>query len=261
MNKNIPYAAATAASIIALASIASAISLSSKNKAAKAEVLALQEQIANMKASVPDITPEPEIIYMTSNGDTNEVTDLKSRLAAKEAELASLQNNDEQQQRNERPSWEERMAQMKEEDPEGYAEMVKRREERQQRVQYNLAERTATFMDLDTSMMTEEELANHEQLVTMMAKVWELSEQFNDPEAAPDREAMREMWNLAREVQPLMNLEREVMLKQLGTEVGYEGDDAAGFAEYIEEIYTTTSMRSIMGGRGGGGPGRGPGGR
>lgn len=262
MTKNTSYMIVGATSLIALVSIGSAMSLSSKNKAAKAQIQQLQTQIASMEAAVPDATKEPEIIYLTNGGDTNEVTALKTALAEKDAQLQALQTSEEEPQernRENRPSWEERMAQMKEEDPEGYAEMIKNREERQQRMQYNLAERTATFMDLDTSMMTEEELANHEKLVTMMAQVWEMSEQFNDPEAAPDREAMREMWELSREVQPLMTAEREVMLKQLGAEVGYEGEDATAFAEYIDEIYDTTSMRSIMGGRRGGGGNRGGG--
>lgn len=258
MNKNMPYIIAGSTSLIALVCIGSAVSLSSKNKSAKAEILELKEQIAFMNASVPDVTPQPEIVYLTSNGDTNEITELKKQLAEKDAQIQEFQSNTNRpaQNREERPNWEDRMAQMKEEDPEGYAEMIQRRGERQEKMKYNLAERTATFMDLDTSMMTEEELANHELLVAKMAQVWEMTEQFDNPEAAPDRDAMREMRGLAREVQPLMQAEREVMLKQLGTEVGYEGDDAAAFAEYISEIYSTTSIRSIMGGRGGGGGGR-----
>ena len=260
MNRKLPYIIAGSTTLIALVSIGSALSLSSKNKAAKVEILDLQTQIAHMEASVPDVTPQPEIIYLTHEGDTNELTALKTQLAEKDAQLETLRAmaaRPQQPGSEERPGWDERMAKMKSEDPEGYAQMVKNRGERQQQMQYNLAERTATFMDLDTSMMTEEELANHEQLVQLMAKVWEMSEQFNDPEAAPDREAMREMWELTREVQPLMQTERAVMLKQLGSEMGYEGEDAEAFAGYVDEIYQTTSMRNLMGGRGG----RGGGGR
>jgi hypothetical protein len=53
-----------------------------------------------------------------------------------------------------------------------------------------------------------------------------------------------------------MEAERTVMLKQLGTDMGYEGQDAEDFASYIDEIYDATSMRSIPGMRGRGGRGR-----
>lgn len=262
MNKNMPYIIAGATSLIAVISIGSALSLTSKNKAAKSEILDLQTQIAHMEAAVPDVSAEPEIIYLDSSGDTNELTNLKNQLAEKDAQLEALKANGGERverQRGEngqRESWEDRMTRMKEEDPEGYEKMIQERGERQQRMRYNLAERTATFMDLDTSTMSEEELAKHEQLVARMAEVWEMSEKFQDPEAAPDREAMREMWRVAREVQPLMRSERNVMLKQLGNEMGYEGKDAEDFASYIDEIYDATSTRSLMPGRGRGGRGR-----
>lgn len=253
MNKNTPYIIAGAASLIAAACIGSAASLSSKNKAAKAEILALQTQIANMEAAVPEISQEPEIIYLSSSGDTNELTNLKNELARKDAELAALKENGGENRRSVRESFEERIAKMKEEDPEGYAQMVAERSERQQQMRYNLAERTASFMDMDTSMMTEEELANHELLVEKMAQVWEMSEQFQNPEASPDREAMREMRDLSREVQTLLDSERTVMFRQLGTELGYDDADAASFAAYADEIIEATTFNV---GRGGSGPGR-----
>ncbi|MDF7825652.1 hypothetical protein P4B35_16615 [Pontiellaceae bacterium B12227] len=244
-------------SLVTLISLASAISLSSKNKAAKAEILALQTQIVNMEAHIPDSSPEPEIIYLTSEGDTNELTTLKTALAEKEALLEDIQSNTNRPARKQRESFEDRMAKMKAEDPEGYAEMIQKREERSNEMRYALAERTATFMDLDTSNMTEEELANHEMLVSKMAKVWELSDQFQDPEAPPNREAMREMFTEMREVRPLLEVERNVMFKQLGTDLGYEGEDTEAFATHLQEIIEATSVQMPGGGRGGGDRGGG----
>ena len=135
-------------------------------------------------------------------------------------------------------------------------------QERQQEISYNLAERTATFMDLDTSRMTEEELANHELLVERMARVWELTNQFEDPEAAPNREVMRELYSEIREVRPLMDQARTVMFKQLGIDVGYKGEDAQDFATHVEDIIDSTTLRMPGGGgRGGGGRGGGRGDR
>jgi len=125
MNKNMPYIIAGATSLIAVISIGSALSLTSKNKAAKSEILDLQTQIAHMEAAVPDVSAEPEIIYLDSSGDTNELTNLKNQLAEKDAQLEALKANGGERverQRGEngqRESWEDRMTRMKEEDPEG----------------------------------------------------------------------------------------------------------------------------------------------
>ena len=259
MNKNTSYIILAVAAIVALVGVVSAISQSAKKKAALSEVRALQQQIVDMEAYVPDPSAEPEIIYLTQDGGTNEITTLKNQLAEKNAEIERLRTGGRQrgEDRGDRESWEERIARMKEEDPEGYAERVKQREEFQSRMRYNMAERTATFMDLDTSGMTPEELANHAELVEKMARVWELTDQFQDPEAAPDREAMRELFTMSRELRPLMDAERTYMFKQLGSDMGYEGEDAEAFATHVEDIIDATSMRMPgWGGRGGGGPRR-----
>ncbi len=255
MKKNIPQIAAGIAALIALISVVSAASLSSKNKAAKAEILALEQQIASMEAYTPAPDKEPEIIYLTQDGDTNEITALKTQLATTEARLEAVRGGTNRPPRQ-RESFEDRMATMKAEDPEGYAEMIQQRRERQSQMRYSLAERTATFMDLDTSTMNEEELANHEALVAKMARVWELTDQMQDPEAAPDRETMREMFTELRDVRPMMETERNVMFKQLGGDLGYQGEDAEAFATHVEQIIEATSTRiPNMGGRGGGGRG------
>lgn len=251
MNKNTFYITIGIVGLTAAVSIGSAVSLASKNRAAKADILALQTQIANMEAAVPAISSEPEIIYLSASGDTNELVNLKNELAAKDAALAALKENSSGNNRRNgnRQSFEERMAKMKEEDPDGYAKMVTERSERQQQMRYSLAERTASFMDMDTSMMTEEELANHDLLVEKMAQVWAISEQLQDAEAAPNRETMREMRDLSREVQTLLNAERTVMFKLLGTELGYNDADAATLAAYADEIVEATTFNV---GRGGG---------
>lgn len=252
MNKKIPYVLAGTAFLIALVSIGSAISISSGKKAAEAEILALQARIAQLQTAAPDIIPEPEIVYVTESGGTNEITALKRQLAEKEAQIRELQSiTDRPVQRatDVRQSFGDRMAQMRVEDPEAYAELMQRREERQQEMSYNIDDRTATFMDLDTSKMTNAELANHELLIAKMAQLWEINEQFQNPEAERDREAMWEMMAIARDVQPLLEAERSVMFKQFGADLGYEGKDAEVFAAQIEAILETTGM-PLIGGRG-----------
>ncbi|VGO12293.1 hypothetical protein PDESU_00844 [Pontiella desulfatans] len=265
MNKNLPSYIAGASLVVAVACIAATVSTLGKASKAENDAMELRAQIARMKAIVPDM--DIDAAMGGAPLATNDVAELLSLLAKKDAEVENLlielarnqMPKEEQEQENERPkreSFEERMAKMKAEDPEGYAKMIKEREERQQSMRYNLAERTATFMDLDTSTMTEEERANHDLLVSKMANVWALTEQFQDPEAAPDRDAMRELFTQMRDVRPLMDQERTVMFKQLGTDLGYEGEDAQAFAAHVEDIISATSLQ-VPGGRGGSGGGRG----
>jgi hypothetical protein len=251
MNKKLAVYVAGVALVVALACILSAIASQAKARESAKEVHELQEQIARMKAFVPGVgTP----IYSPGEpGGTN--------VAAQVVDAASPRDDeaDGPRERNRPPreSFEDRMAKMRTDDPEGYAEMITRRDEAQQKMRYNLAERTATFMDLDTSGMTAQERANHELLVTKMANIWELSAKFQDPEAAPDREAMRELFIGMREVRPLLDLERTVMFKQLGSDLGYEGEDVEVFAAHAEEIISATSLQ-LPDGRGEQSGGRGP---
>lgn len=268
MNKNLSFYLAGGALLLALVCIAMAMGSSKAKHAAEAEAYELREQIARMKAYVPDM--DAELLPQTTPAEinTDDVDELKAMLANKNAEVQKLltqlaasqsNSNTNRPPRRERQSWEERITKMKEEEPERYAEMVKRREEMQQQMRYGLAERTATFMDLDTSNMNEEELANHQQLVDKMARVWELTAQMQDPESPPDREVMREMFNEMRNVRPMLDMERDVMLKQLGTDLGYESEDAEAFATHINDILDATSIR-MPSGRGGGGRGGSQGG-
>ncbi len=253
MKQSVSISTTVLSVIIAIGSLSFARKASNQKKAAEQEAKSLRLQVAELSHH-PQHTPEPTNLptnaVQESIEDTNAIVVLQEALPEPEAER--------QDERPRRESFEERMAQMKEEDPERYAEMIQRREERQQTLKYNLAERTATFMDLDTTHMTEEERKNHELLVNKMANIWALTDQFQDPEQAPDREAMGALFSEIREARPLMEMERSTMFKQLGTDLGYEGAEAQDFANHVEDIISATTLQMP---RGGGRGGRGGGGR
>jgi hypothetical protein len=245
MKKNIPVWISIISTVTAVAAIAFAIDSTGKQQSTEAEMAALRDQMDRR------LSPAAETAPLSETTGTNDLESLKALLAGKEVELAALKAAAETpppQAQRVRQSWEDRIARMKEEDPEGYAAMIQQREERQQEMRYNLAERTATFMDLDASFMTEEERTNHELLVGKMARVWELTDQFQNPEAAPDREDTRELFELMNEVRPLMDQERTVMFKQLGLDLGQDEEEARTFAAYAEEIISATTLRVPRGG-------------
>ena len=171
--------------------------------------------------------------------DTNALVKLEAEVDALNAELAAAKAN----QRPQRESWEDRMVRMKEEDPEGYAEMIKNRTERRDAIRYELAERTANFMELDTGFMTDTERENHDLLIEKMAEVWTLTEQFNDPEQPPNREAMHELFGTINEARPLMDAERSTMFRQLANDIGYDGAEAQEFSSYVEGIISATTIQ------------------
>ncbi len=251
MKKQIPTLIIALSLVVAIGGISFGISATRQKNAAEEEANRLRLQMAQRKTLVPDVEEEtPLTTYTEPSADTNALAELEAELATLRAELAAAKEN----QSPQRESWEERMARMKEEDPEGYAEMIKNRTERRNAIRYDLAERTANFMELDAAFMTDAERENHELLIEKMADVWALTEQFNDPEQPPDRESMRELFGAINEARPLMDAERSTMFRQLANDLGYDGEEAQAFSGYVEDIISATTIQPPRGG-----PGRRPG--
>ena len=248
MKRNIPVLIAALSIVVAVAGIAFGVAATRQKKAAEEEASRLRLQMARKQPAKPDMKPEtPPVPDPAVSADASALAELEAELAALRTELAEAK----ERQRPPRESWEDRMVRMKEEDPEGYAEMIKNRTERQASIRYDLAERTANFMELDTAFMTGAERDNHDLLIEKMAEVWALTEKFNDPEQPPDRSAMRELFTTINEAAPLMDAERGTMFRQLANDLGYDGVEAQAFSGYVEEIITATTIRPPRGGGGG----------
>jgi len=239
MKKTIPLWIGALCAVAAICGIAFGIAANGRKNAAEQDAARLRKQLAAQAGkAVPTVSMEK-----TKDPDTNDTALLAAQLAERDAELEHLRKQLEENQPKPRESWSERMARMKEEDPEAYAEIIQRRSERQQTLRYDLAERTATFVDADTSFMTEEERANHELLLEKMSNIWKLTDQFQDPEQPPNRESMRELFGAINEARPLLDAERSAMFRQLANDSGYEGEEAAAFAGYAEEIVRATTIQ------------------
>jgi hypothetical protein len=117
MNKKTLIIISAALAAVTAISLGSAASQSAKNKQAQSEILALQEQLASLRNVPPSATPQPEIVYLTAEGNTNEVTALKSELAKAVAMLETAQTSTNRPPRQ-RESGEDRMAKFKAEKPE-----------------------------------------------------------------------------------------------------------------------------------------------
>ena len=142
-----------------------------------------------------------------------------------------------------RESYTERMNRLKEDDPEEYNRIISERQERQQATQYSLAQRTAMFMEMDTSYMNEDELENHQDFVNALASVFELSQNFNNPEDQPNRRQMREIWQQVREAQPIVEQQRKtIFMNTFRQELNMNNQEAESFYNSLEHIFDVTSI-------------------
>ena len=141
----------------------------------------------------------------------------------------------------------ERMELMRTEDPERYREVIEKTEQRQQKLKYYLAERTALFVDLDTSMMTDKEFETHNQLVDRMSEIWDLVGQLQPPAESDNRELLREMTKRMSKIEPLLKKERSTMLKLMAHELGYDSQGARDFKDRVNSIYEYTSLSNAKG--------------
>lgn len=237
MKKQIPTFITALSLVIATIAISWGISSTKKTHAAEEEVNRLREQLTEHQT--PTSIVKPLSSDQEPLDDTNALAKLEAEVVALNAKLSAAKES----QHPQRESWEDRMARMKEEDPEDYAEMIKNRTERRDSIRYDLAERTSNFIELDTKFMTDEERNNHDLLIEKMADVWTLTEQFNDPEQQPNREAMRELFGTINEARPLMDAERSTMFRQLANDLGYDGNEAQEFSSYVEEIISATTIQ------------------
>lgn len=256
MDRKIYTVIAAVSLVVAAGGIGAGVKANNAKRAALDELAAMRAQQdgqAGTEASAEN-GAETTLVALKESAsiNTNDLAELQEQLAARDAELERLRAAMENRRENQgqpRQSFQERMEQLKQEDPERYAEIVQRRTERQEEMRYDQANRLAAFMNMDTSMMSEEELANHNLLIQKLSEVWDATEAF-DPQNPPDREAMRAAFGSMREIGQLMDMERTVMFKQLGTEVGLSASESEEFASYVDSIIETTSLRPPRGMRG-----------
>ncbi len=107
-----------------------------------------------------------------------------------------------------------------------------------------MAERTALFMDLDTSQMTEKERKDHNMLVDQMTEIWDLMGQMKSPAESDNREVFRELNKKIRKTSPLLKKERNTMLKLLAHDVVYNKKDAREFTDHVNAIFDYTTLKN-----------------
>jgi len=196
------------------------------------------------------------------------IASLKKTLAEKNSEIEALRAGMQMQgepvvekkEKNDgerkREGWSERIERMKTEEPEKYAEMQKRRDDFKSRITQRSTEGREFLAAIDISNMNDDQLANHTRLVELTDKLDGMMKQMFSGEGESSRETRREMFSSFGELGELYSSEREYLLQETATAVGYQGEDAALFTDHVRDIIEKTTMRPMMGGRSGRGRGK-----
>ncbi len=135
---------------------------------------------------------------------------------------------------------------LKKENPERYAEVVRRSQEMRQRMKEHSQTRNEFLSTLVTDKSSETLKANHAKLVETLAVVEGYQERMGPDSDNPLTDEERQaFWETSRTLRELMEVERRGALEELGADYGENGAD---FADYIEAIYQNTNGRWPMGG-------------
>ena len=153
------------------------------------------------------------------------------------------------------------LEEMREKDPERYAQETNRIAQFRAGWQGRIQNQFDILASADTAHMTEKQRKVNEDYISLLARIDELGEQLNpladvteDQRKAAGQE-MRETWHQLHELQ---RIERDTLLTQTANALGFRGRKAQEVVEGIKQVYEATGGGGPWGR--GGGRGRGPGG-
>ncbi len=144
-------------------------------------------------------------------------------------------------------------------DPERYAEMQQRRQERQQSLQNAWMQATNYFMSRDTSKMPPADVEEYNTMITLLGQAWALNQQLQSglpPDAR--QQAISDLRSNVVAIVPLLDNERNREYYDAAVSMGQSEQDAATMVNYINQITSNTSLRTVLPGVRVGGMGGGP---
>ncbi len=220
------------------------------------------EALAMMQAQPTEAAP-------VVTGEDERVKALEQALAEREAELAELRAQEEpvttaaaSPESTERVAAAEpepvnrrnRMEELRETDPERYAQIQEQRAAFRQRVQDSFARQTAHFLYRDRDQMSTEELEVYDYMLGLLGETWQLTDRMQDPDLERDerRDIGRRLFENARELRPLLEEQRDREFYDMAVQLGYDSDNAMQFVDYINEMIEVTSLTGPWMRRGGG---------
>jgi hypothetical protein len=235
-------------------------------KAARAELDRVAESVTS--ASFPDAAPtRPRASAVRRNADVDSSARVRPtaelQVVAKDtlvpSEGASLPARAPAAERFGRrgADW---MENLRTNDPQRYAEMQQRRQERQQSIQNAWVQATNYFMNRDTSTMSDQDLEEYSTMVTLLGQAWSLNQQVQSGLPPEERQqAYAALRSNVMAVVPLLDNERNREYYDLARAMGQSDEAAAALVNSVNQIASNTSLRTILPGIRIGGMSGGPG--
>jgi hypothetical protein len=232
----------------------------------------LKADLADARVEEPSAPPAETRVAMESDaadaalGQLNaelvearrEAAELRRVIGEKDQEIAQLAEQSQRRpqdrgrgretENRERRSPAEFMERLRRENPERFEQIRTRIQEMNARRAEGIEAQNRLFETVDVKTLQEEELENHNLLVAKLARIEELNGLIQDPEFEEQRgELYRELREEFQGTRELLEAERKILLKQFPVDLGYEPEEAGEFSDYIDQIYDTTSSRSLFG--------------
>lgn len=199
--------------------------------------------------------PSPRTASTPSNQDALALSKALSEIDALKAERKSLQDalaaqqaqDPEQAQQGEQPrrrSWQERMEEMKKNDPERYKAEMERRERFMNEMAQARTERANFLDDIDTDLLSQEQKQVHAQYVATLAKQDALEQEFRkhmEEGTQPTEELQTAMRETRDAMRSLREAERSALLSAIATSMGLSGNAVSDFSELVTDVFSATS--------------------
>ena len=173
---------------------------------------------------------------------------LKAQLIEKDTVIALLQQKATNipsgfQPRRDREQW---WNSLKTNDPVQYNEMMKQREEAQQRARDSFARKASHFLNRDTSTMSEEDATQYNTMLKLLDDTWKLADQMHTDLPPEQRQIVRQnLRDNIHALSPLLDAERDREFLEIGHDIGYTNDQAKEFVSYLNNVIEVTTMRSL----------------
>lgn len=223
------------------------------------ETNALKKELEGRKTVVPKADAQAdEDLAGDLKAYRKLILEKERKLAELNNQLAGLQTNlekvtrEREERRSRRRNPRRNLEELKKTDPERYEQIRKRLADMNSRMQEGVWEKEIFLKELDMSKMTDEQKLVHEQVLEKLAKIQDLSDLLEGSDEAFG-DMRREMFTEMRDLNGMLEKEREVIFHEMAMNLGYSQEEAADVVEYIDQVVKMTDARSMFrrGGRGG----------
>lgn len=135
------------------------------------------------------------------------------------------------------------MDQLLEDDPERHQRVLKKLQETHEQTAQALADSAEFLFNLDMSLMTPEQVENHQHLLSLIEASWVELDRMAGPEAENARTRLHQN---VMAMHKAYQEERRIALEQFFQWQGYTAEQALALRNGIEEVYTKTEPANIL---------------